>query len=85
MALSKSPPTLKTSSFRKRLLEGNAPAGELAPGAVQREATTRSTKTSVYTQVYTGVENSGHLGPHTSKGPQPETALTKRICPPLST
>jgi hypothetical protein len=40
---------------------------------------------SVYTRVYTGVENSGHLGPHTSKRPQPETASTKRICLPLST
>jgi hypothetical protein len=40
---------------------------------------------SVYTQVYTGVENSGLLGPHASKRSQSETALAKRICPPLST
>ena len=40
---------------------------------------------SVYTQVYTGVENSGPLGPHASKRSQSETALAKRICPPLST
>jgi hypothetical protein len=40
---------------------------------------------SVYTQVYTGVENSGLLGPHASKRSQSETALTKRICPASST
>ena len=39
----------------------------------------------VYTQVYTGVENSGLLGPHTSKWSQSETALAKRISPALST
>ena len=38
-----------------------------------------------YLDPYTGVENSGLSGPHASKRSQPETALTKRICPPLST
>jgi hypothetical protein len=31
-----------------------------------------ASRTSVYTKVYTGVENSGLLGPHASKRPQPE-------------
>lgn len=82
---------LKTSSFRKRLFEGNAPAEESRVRSVPRGANNgirrrhAAPRTGVYTQVYTGVENSGLLGPHASKPPQPETVLTKRICPALFT
>ena len=67
------------------------PLRKVASGASHRELNNgfhtphAAPRTSVYTPVYTGVENSGLLGPHASKRSHSETALTKRICPALPT
>ena len=38
----------------------------------------------VYTQVYTGVETSDHLGPRAVELPRPKTVSIARICPASS-
>jgi len=52
---------------------------------IRRRHAAQRLHASVYTQVYTSIENSGRLGPPASERPQHKTASIRRFCPALST
>jgi hypothetical protein len=76
-------------SFRNRLLERNTRAEESRVSGAAWETNTESVDDTqhqrLHARVYTGIENSGRLGPRALEWPQPETTSIGRICPALST